>query len=408
MLKILIYCLGLASPGLGESAAGCPKPRPSSGGAAAASGAAGGGTAFFPANQPIGETGVTIRPTVRPERFSDPTNFNYQSYSGAEANNGNLQDRAMSELVGNFQTIEQSKRQQAANAHNDQASRNNASMLQAFDPLVPSKSAETLTEGTSELNVNVNTTMGGSTQTLVPEGAGALSPDQGFTSPGTHSDHSQFDVMSSAGGTSNRDSGIPATPSDSMDALTESMGGGLKLTEQQNTHIDAHRLSSAAITLFDPLMQESSTDPDDIDPLSGPAPEAPIGPRGTNPFNNNSYSDQGARPKIPNHLQTSMPRISVQSSETEVNGYPQGAIFDSGSGKPSGRKEGSGRPLPDPEIMKNAESDNLSQHSTDSAHKHRSSTDSSNSSLVDAGSNASTPRSQRNEVLVHVIVKVGV
>ncbi len=339
---------------------------------------------------------------MRPERFSDPTNFNYQSYSGAEANNGNLQNRAMSELVGNFQTIEQSKRQQAVNAHNDQASRNNASMLQAFDPLVPSKSAETLTEGTSELNVNVNTAMGGSTQTLVPEGAGALSPDQGFTSPGTHSDHSQFDVMSSstAGTSSNRDSGIPATPSDSMDTLSESMAGGLKLTEQQNTHIDAHRLSSAAITLFDPLMQESSTDPDDIDPLSGPSPEASIGPRGSNPFNNNpqSYNDQGARPKIPNHLHNSMPpRISVQSSEAEVNGYPQGAIFDN-SGKPSGRKEGSGRPLPDPEIMKNAESDNLSQHSTDSAHKHRSSTDSSNSSLVDAGSNASTPRSQRNEV----------
>ena len=275
----------------------------------------------------------------------------------------------MNELVDNFQTIDQTKKQPKGN------SRANTT-LQAFDPLAPSKSVETLTD--TELNVNVNINIGGSTQTLVAENM-ALSPDQGFASPGAHSDHGH--VESSSSSTSvNRDSGLPSE-STSLDTISEDVGGGLKLTEQQNVHIDGHRLSTAALTLFDPLMHESSTDPEEVDLLSTGMREA---------SNKQSFNDQGARPKGASSAPGSTPRISVQSSDQDSNSRALISVFEQSSGK----RETSGRPVPDQEIMKTADGDNASMHGLDSHSRyvHRGSTDSSSSSLVDI----STPR--RGEV----------
>ena len=350
---------GLASPGvnMGDSAASAARA-----GANHAGGAVG-GVAFFPTNSGAGEP---MRSTVRPERFSDPTNFCYQNYSQNIGASGNAKNSGIGDLVNNFQTIDQTKKQLKSD------SKVNTS-LQAFDPLAPSKSVETLTD--TELNVNVNTNIGGSTQTLVPENM-ALSPDQGFASPGAHSEHSHFDPVLSV----NRDSGLPSE-STSLDTINEDVSGSMKLTEQQNVHIDGHRLSTAALTLFDPLMQESSTDPDELDTF-------PTGGRGSTDqatgtsLNRSSFSDQGARPK--GGGSGVAPRISVQSSDQEGSGRGLSSLFDHPS------KKEIGRPVPDQEIMKTLDGDNLSMHSTDSGNKyvHRGSTDSSNSSLVDL----STPR----------------
>ncbi len=330
----------------------------------------GGASAFFPTT--AGGATDPIRPTIRPERFSDPTNFSYQNYSSTV--NGRVKSGHTSEFSQNFQTIEQAKKQQRSNAKANSA-------LQAFDPLAPSKSVETLTE--TELSVNVSTSIGGSTQTLVPENM-ALSPDQGFASPGAHSDQSHFD-SSSAPRDAPRDSGLPSE-SVSLDTISEDLGG-LKLTEQQNVHIDAHRLSTAALSLFDPLMQESSTDPDDSEP------HHPNSESNLSRPNKPHFNEQGARPKTTGALPVT-PRISVQSSDAD-SARSLSAVFEH-------RRDGSsGRPLPDPEVLKNAaESDNVSMHSTDSASKlthHRGSTDSSNSSLIDV----STPRTSRGEVGIH-------
>ena len=320
-------------------------------------GAAGGGAAFFPSGSGAGEP---MRSNVRPERFSDPTSFCYQNYGQTVGASGNIKSSNMIDLVNNFQTIDQTKKQSKADNRANTA-------LQVFDPLAPSKSVETLTD--TELNVNVNTNIGGSTQTLVPENM-ALSPDQGFASPGAHSDHGHFETTSS-GASANRDSGLPSE-STSLDTISEDVGGSMKLTEQQTVHIDGHRLSTAALTLFDPLMQESSTDPDELDIFPSVMREAP-----TDQISGASLS----RPKGAGSAAAATPRISVQSSDQEGSGRGLTSAFD----HPSSKKETGGRPVPDQEIMKTLDSDNVSMHSTDSFSKyvHRGSADSSNSSLVD-------------------------
>ena len=338
-------------------------------------GAAGGGAAFFPSGSGAGEP---MRSNVRPERFSDPTSFCYQNYGQTVGASGNIKSSNMIDLVNNFQTIDQTKKQSKADNRANTA-------LQVFDPLAPSKSVETLTD--TELNVNVNTNIGGSTQTLVPENM-ALSPDQGFASPGAHSDHGHFETTSS-GVSANRDSGLPSE-STSLDTISEDVGGSMKLTEQQTVHIDGHRLSTAALTLFDPLMQESSTDPDELDIFPNVMREAPTDQISGASLSRTSYNDQGARPKGAGSAAAATPRISVQSSDQEGSGRGLTSAFD----HPSSKKETGGRPVPDQEIMKTLDSDNVSMHSTDSFSKyvHRGSTDSSNSSLVDL----STPK--RTEV----------
>ncbi len=316
--------------------------------AASSRGGVTGASAFFPS------TGEPIRPTIRPERFSDPTNFSYQTYN--QNINSTPKGNQVASMSQNFQTIEQSKKQQKSD-----------STLQAFDPLVPSKSVETLTD--SELNVNVSTGIGGSTQTLVPENM-ALSPDQGFVSPGAHSEHSHFETTSAGASHGNRDSGLPSE-SASLDTISEDLGG-LKLTEQQNVHIDAQRLSTAGLSLFDPLSQESSTDPDETEtpPVRFPLAAAPTKP---------SFNDQGGvRPKAAaNNLPAMTPRISVQSSDQE------GPVSADGTMRQS-------------DTVRGADGDNVSMHSTDSASRfaHRGSTDSSNSSLIDI----SSPRAQKPDV----------
>ena len=336
-------------------------------------GAAGGGAAFFPSGSGAGEP---MRSNVRPERFSDQTSFCYQNYGQTVGASGNVKNSNMIDLVNNFQTIDQTKKQSKADNRANTA-------LQVFDPLAPSKSVETLTD--TELNVNVNTNIGGSTQTLVPENM-ALSPDQGFASPGAHSDH---------GVSANRDSGLPSE-STSLDTISEDVGGSMKLTEQQTVHIDGHRLSTAALTLFDPLMQESSTDPDELDIFPSVMREAPTDQISGASLSRTSYNDQGARPKGAGSAAAATPRISVQSSDQEGSGRGLTSAFD----HPSSKKETGGRPVPDQEITRTLDSDNVSMHSTDSFSKyvHRGSTDSSNSSLVDL----STPK--RTEVRSYLVL----
>ena len=365
---LIILVQGLASPGvnIGESAASTGRAGGSS------SNAAVGGAAFFPSNSAAAES---LRSSARPERFSDSANFCYQNYNQSGASNGNVKSGNMNELVDNFQIIDQSKKQQKSDGGPN-------ATLQAFDPLVHSKSVETLTD--TELNVNVNTNIGGSTQTLVPENM-ALSPDQGFASSGAHSDHGHFETSSST--SVNRDSGLPSE-SASLDTISEDVGGGLKLTEQQNVHIDGHRLSTAALTLFDPLMQESSTDPEDIDLYS----------TGMRDASKQSLNDQGGKSKGGNNAPSSTPRISVQSSDQDNSGRALVSLF----AVPGGRRESGGRPVPDQEIMKTADGDNAFMHSLDSSNKyaHRGSTDSNSSSLVDI----STPR--RGEVIMMFSIRL--
>jgi hypothetical protein len=87
-----------------------------------------------------------------------------------------------------------------------------------------------------------------------------------------------------------------------LDESTESVHeiGGLKLTELQNFSIDANRIS-AAIELFDPLMQES-TDGRLSDPVVSSTPQ-------TNPFNRMSYAEM-SRSKGDSTLP---PKISLNS-----------------------------------------------------------------------------------------------
>lgn len=346
---VLFSFPGLASPGVnvGESAASTARAARNAPNAS-----------FFPSG---GASGESSRSTIRPERFSDPTNFCYQSYNQSNGvNSGGLKGNNMGELVNNFQTIDQRKKDTKSDVKSSEA-------LQAFDPLVLSKSVETLTD--AELNVNVNTSIGGSTQTLVPESM-ALSPDQGFASPGAHSDHGHFETSSSG---VSRDSGLPSE-STSLDTISEDVG--LKLTEQQNIHIDGHRLSTAALTLFDPLMQESSTDPEESDAVPGGVRD--MSDQASKVQSRQSYNEQGARPKS-SGAPASTPKISVQPSDSESGNKPAASMFDS----PSGRRDASGRSVPDQDTVKIVEGDNATVNTA-----HRGSTDSSSSSLVDI----STPK----------------
>ena len=205
------------------------------------------------------------------------------------------------------------------------------SVLQAFDPLSPVKSSDQedseiavsthqMTSIWASTTITSTSTPGSIWSTPKPADGTAtlISPDQGICSPGA-------DMAGHPGDRPtikrDRDSGVPATPGEiaHADLLSEAVATGLKLTDQQNTNIDANRLS-ATILLFDPLMQESSTDDLDGDggaqqrPLSEVLPER----RSSNPFNRMSYQEGGARPKVPQMNNTSTPRISFPVSGTSV------------------------------------------------------------------------------------------
>ncbi len=86
------------------------------------------------------------------------------------------------------------------------------------------------------------------------------------------------------------------SPSSLVDVLANELSDGMKLTEQQNFRLDAQRLS-AVVSVFDPLLQESSTE--NLRRLSAPglATDVLAGATTAN-LNRLSYNEYGARPKI--------------------------------------------------------------------------------------------------------------
>ena len=118
-----------------------------------------------------------------------------------------------------------------------------------------------------------------------------------------------------------------------MDSLSNSLSGGLKLTDQQNFNIDANRLS-ATISLFDPLMsRESSTDPEptrQMRPVSAPSGDGHLNHSKSSAFAPQPFG-QNVRPKTGPPANT--PRIAVQVNNSNQINDSLDIFENSGNGK---------------------------------------------------------------------------
>ncbi|ELU09720.1 hypothetical protein CAPTEDRAFT_201765 [Capitella teleta] len=133
---------------------------------------------------------------------------------------------------------------------------------------------------------SLHSTLASSVSTLVPEQC-FLSPDEDMK-PSAHDPNALIDL------------------NESTESVHES--GGLKLTDLQNQNfsIDSNRLS-AAIELFDPLMQDNRRTSDASSLSSAPPP--------ANPFNRLSYQDPPLRPKP---MESPPPKIALKLNSLDL------------------------------------------------------------------------------------------
>ena len=236
----------------------------------------------------------------------------------------------VSNMVDHFQRIDANKVQYRSNARVSASLKYSegrvSDMLTQFDSVaqpvpVPAKShSEESFKHLEGLAVDsVSSSLGGSAQTLVADSS-LISPDLSVLdgSISTLSPQTIEEDFKQPG--LEFEDSFTHTPIDS-----DEISDGLKLTEQQNMHIDAQRLSS--LCSFDPLLQESSTDtgnsafhvPLPSNRSSNPLPQSSQ----TNIFQRLSYNGNGARPKTSNN-DSSTPRIALKlnSMDMELNGTP--------------------------------------------------------------------------------------
>ena len=197
------------------------------------------------------------------------------------------------------------------------APRPTSEVLDSFDPLQSSASSSLSERASSQSRSSPfkpftdSQGLGSSAVTLV-SADGITSPDQGIASSTesvkTASATSLLEDNNAGGGSggnSRPDSGVEATDAAAvMNELAESMADGLKLTECQNTRIDAHRLSSG-FALFDPLLQENTAAGTDNAGATGAESSSQ---------QKVQQQHQGARPKVP------QPRISVNDLDVGRGG----------------------------------------------------------------------------------------
>ena len=131
------------------------------------------------------------------------------------------------------------------------------------------------------------------------------------------------------------DSGLISMESstNSVDSVSSQLSSGLKLTEQQNTNIDAQRLS-AVVNVFDPLSQGSDGSAGDRSESSSGAegsgtPEHVFTPRnkpGKESVNREVYDKQGARPKVTpgGQFLNNNPKIQLQVNDQDVKREGEG------------------------------------------------------------------------------------
>lgn len=222
--------------------------------------------------------------------------MNYPSRDGPDI----LGRRVVSDIVTSYNYRENSRfnyvQNQRVSASFKYAEGKVSSVLLAFDPLAPKRTSRDTSPcetdgGKTLLKSSDSSTLGSSTQTLVPDTL-LLSPDQGIASPGNDSAALSASPVSDR---RDRDSGMPPTPQDSvLDTLSTEVSEGLKLTEQQNVNIDANRLSGI-LNFLDPLLPEGAAE--SLGRSRSSTEGSGIAMLRNNPLTRLLFNEQGARPK---------------------------------------------------------------------------------------------------------------